>query len=214
MNAATWTDHELFLVETLACRVKLTRLDQLQAIWSSAPCGPAPFELEEALSRLRWAIDAYTVNLHPPLQPVRPVLTLRAQDNSPQDLRPHSNLMRARWNKPAIPTTVFVASKAAANLFGSTFGALPPLEHRDHDALLTDAFIHHLRKDPNTIDQWVGEQMRPKAGYRIKDPDAFKVRPDGSPYQIIESGGSYSARQLTSLCRFALERQFELLEVW
>ena len=216
MITPTWTDHEQFLTETLASRLKLVRLDQLRAIWADAPCGPVPFDLEEALTRLDWAIDAYSVNLHPPLTPQRPVLTLRAESTCPEDLRPYSDLMRKRWNKPAIPTTVFVASRAAANLFGATSGGLPPLDHRDHDALLTDAFIAHLQKHPHTIEHWQGEQMRHKAGYRIKDPDAFMLRPDGTPSQIIESGGAYSVRQIRSLCNFAfVERDhFELLEIW
>jgi hypothetical protein len=216
MITATWTDHEDFLAETCASRLKLTRLDHLQAIWALAPCGPIPFDLKEALSRLAWAIDAYTVNLHPPINPLCPVVTFRAEDHIPEDFRPHSELLRTRWKKPAVPTTVFVASKAATNLFGATSGGLPPIDHRDHDALLADAFVHHLRSDPDTIHQWVGEQMRSKAGYRIKDPDAFMIKPDGTPYQIIESGGAYSASQIGSLCHFAfVERDcFELLEIW
>jgi hypothetical protein len=141
------------------------------------------------------------------------VLTLEPDDPIPSNLRLYSELLRRRWSNAAVPTNVFVASRSAANLFGSTAGGIPPLEQRDHDVLLADAYVHHLRTNPDSIHEWVGEQLLKKAGHRIKNPDAFRVGADGKPYKIVESGGAYSAHQLQALCDFAIERGLAL-EVW
>ena len=37
----------------------------------------------------------------------------------------------------------------------------------------------------------MGEAARPKAGFRIKDPDAFLIDAAGKVRRVIESGGKY-----------------------
>ncbi len=151
--------------------------------------------------------------MHPPLKPERPVLRWGPGDPVPDNLDAISGRLRSRWNQPGVPTKVYVATKKAANLFGSTGGGLPELNHRDHDMLLADAFSVYLRKSPSLASQWLGEHLLPKAGFRIKDPDAFLVAENGVPYQIIESGGSYSIGQIAGLIQYARARSL-VLELW
>ena len=42
------------------------------------------------------------------------------------------------------------------------------------------------------------EDCLPKAGYRIKDPDAFLVNSAGEVLRVIESAGRYSIAQIES----------------
>jgi hypothetical protein len=77
---------------------------------------------------------------------------------------------------------------------------------------LGEVYVRYVIEAPKLARQWVGEHVLPKAGFRIKDPDAFLVREE-SPYRIVESGGSYNVRQLEGLVEYASERGLEL-EVW
>ena len=78
--------------------------------------------------------------------------------------------------------------------------------------LLGNVFTHYAINAPNAARQWIGEHALPKAGFRIKDPDAFLVN-QGAPYRIVESDGSYGVSQVKSLIEFARVRNLEL-EVW
>lgn len=215
-----WTERELWGAEALACRVQAARYDQLECIWEKAPVqGPPPFSLDDALNRFADYIECYTVNLHPPLAVRAPVLRIEVEDDAPSDLLPYSERLRSRFQKPSQPTRVYVASRALANLFGSTAGGLPELDNRDHDVLLTDVFCHYLRHNHvKAIACWDGENARSKAGYRIKDPDVFLLDACGVPERIVESGGKYSVHQLASLIDYAAGNNpfgRELaLEVW
>ena len=80
--------------------------------------------------------------------------------------------------------------------------------------MLTDVFCLYLRRSPAIAKQWIGEHLQPKAGYKVKDPDAFLLR-NGKPYRIVESAGAYGIKQLKSIIEFAAaaERPLEL-ELW
>ncbi len=93
---------------------------------------------------------------------------------------------------------MFYASRLAANLYGSSAGHLPDLNHRDHDLLLGQVYLVFRTARPTEARQWIGEDTRPKAGYRIKDPDAFLVDAAGEVVRVIESAGRYSASQVES----------------
>ena len=52
---------------------------------------------------------------------------------------------------------------------------------------------------------WVGEDTRPKAGYRIKDPDAWLLDAQGRTICVIESAGRYSTQQIESFHEHCVE---------
>ena len=64
---------------------------------------------------------------------------------------------------------------------GTLLAVLPMLDHR-----------------PKLAAQWVGEHSLPKAGHRIKDPDAFLRDPHGNILRVIESTGRYGIQQVQS----------------
>ena len=121
---------------------------------------------------------------------------------SPNDPEPdfHStrNAILARWRCGEGPVEVYWASPKAANLFGSSGSQPPKAWHLNHDLLLSEVYVHYQKYCANLISDWIGENILPKAGYRIKDPDAFLIDSDGEPYRVIESAGRYSIKQLQS----------------
>ena len=209
MISSTWTTHELTIVRVLTLCVSVACEEHFLSLVPED-------ELQPSLLRLVVAglVQRFEVNLHPRLEPTRPVHVWRVGERIPSqaDLIPISNELRARWTEPAVPTIVYVASRKSANLFGSTASRLPDLEHRDHDLLLADVFAHYARTRPEVVNQWIGEHALGKAGFGRKDPDAF-LEVSGRRVRIIESGGRYSAKQVHSLVRYAFEHGLDL-ELW
>ena len=118
--------------------------------------------------------------------------------DSEPDCEQLADSCRERWNKPAVPMTVCVASSLAANLLGSTAYGVPHRDHRNHDLRLASVYAAYRRQKPLLAALWVGEHGLPKAGHRVKDPDAFLRREDGRVVRVIESAGRYSEVQVQS----------------
>ena len=108
---------------------------------------------------------------------------------------------------------LFYASRLAANLYGSSAGHLPDLNHRDHDLLLGQVYLVFREARPAEARRWIGEDSLPKAGYRIKDPDAFLVDAAGDVIRVIESAGRYSPRQVESFHDHCVEHGLPY-ELW
>jgi hypothetical protein len=93
---------------------------------------------------------------------------------------------------------LFYATPLAANLYGSSAGRLPDLNHRDHDLLLAQVYVLFRKTRRDEARLWVGEDSFPKAGYQVKDPDAFLVDSAGEIIRVIESAGRYNLAQVRS----------------
>ena len=106
-----------------------------------------------------------------------------------------------------------MAAPLAANLLGSTSCGLPKPEHRDHDLLLAAVYVHYRTQHPKTAALWIGEHVLTKAGYRIKDPDAFLRDEQGRILQVIESAGRYSSAQVESFHEHCAELSLPY-ELW
>ena len=212
MNPHQWSQYERLLVETLTCKVTMLRESDARTLRRVQMVAVPRYSA--AIARLIGGglVERFLVNLHPPLAPKRPIVKLGVGKASEFAYDQMAQRLKERWRRPAKPTIVLVASRRACNLFGSTAGRLPDLCHRNHDALLGEVFVRYMNSAPKLAHQWRGEHIFPKAGFCIKDPDAFLFR-DQSPYRIVESGGSYNARQLESLVDYASEHELEL-EVW
>ena len=194
---SVWTQRDYDIVHTLAIRLRLMTISQAAAIW-----WPRQSTQRHARRRMRHLVHArllqrYIINAHPLLEPKQPLVTWRPGEARP-DCREVSERARSRWNSPAIPTEVYTASKQAANLFAADSHGLPALDHRDHDLLLADAYVAYRVQKPSEADRWIGEDFLPKAGFRIKDPDAFLIDDKGRPARVIESAGRYSTKQIAS----------------
>lgn len=210
--SGSWTPRDWDIAETLTRRVRLLSLGQIRSLW-----WPRAKSFRIVRRRLRklvagGLIQSALVNAHPPLDIQRPLVRWRPGETEP-DFEPIAQWAQSRWPKAAIPQTVFFASRLMANVFGSSAGQLPPLDHRDHDLLLGEVYTLYRTQWPVEARQWVGEDSLPKAGYRIKDPDAFLVSETGRVWRVIESAGRYSARQCLSFHAYCAERNFPY-ELW
>jgi hypothetical protein len=209
---STWTLAELELVETLARRVRLCREEQLAELWHEL-VSPS-LQLPDALGRLVTSglLHRTVVNVHPRLSIESPLAAWHPGKKTPSASRIASKI-RNRWRATAEPTTVYWASKKAANLYGSAAGDLSPLLHRDHDLLLAEVYVYYRRNRPKLAMRWFGEGVLPKAGFRVKDPDAFLFADDGRPELVIESAGRYGRSQVEAFHEHCVEYDLAY-ELW
>lgn len=211
MNPAVWSSTERMLLDVLTCRVPLLTVRDARRLWQAQSTEQA---FLRGMGRLiqRELVEVYALNLRRATETSKPVLSIGAGENQEVNCESVSQRLRARWSGQRRQTVVITASRKAANLFGSTAHGLPKMGHREHDALLGRVYVHYALNRPQEAHHWVGEYVLPKAGFRMKDPDAF-LMDNSEPYRIVESGGSYSRGQVESLVDYARDRKLEL-EVW
>ena len=209
----TWTDRDLDIVETLTLKVPVLSLRQIASAWWPASNRQlANTRRRLVLLNAGGLIRKYTLPAHPLLQMDGPVFSWTPGKPPPQYEAIAWQLQR-RWTEPSQPATVLTASKLAAHLFGSFAGKRPDPQHATHDLHLGQVYLWYRRSQPNAARLWLGEAAFPKAGFRIKDPDAFLIGPTGEPIRVIEFGGRYDARRVSDFHQHCLERQLPY-ELW
>ena len=152
--SATWTPRDLDIVETLTSRIRLLTLVLIKRIWWSGAASD-----RTVLDRLgilvhgrlihRAVVNLRSFAVH------KPIWAWRPGEREP-DFERLSRRARERWPAVAEPTAVFWATKLAANLFGSTAGRLPDLDHRDHDVLLAQVYAWYRTERPDQAQRWLG----------------------------------------------------------
>ena len=169
----TVTGRDLDLLACVTGRVRLLCRRHLADLW---PETQRQRSGEGWVSRLWRAglLEQHVINAHPLLTVHRPLFAWKPGVEDP-DPSVVSRASQERWRLASRPTEVYVATPLTANLFGSTACGLPKPEHRDHDLRLASVFVHYRRRHPRLARLWVGEHVLPKAGYQIKDPDAFSA---------------------------------------
>lgn len=207
-----WTNRDLDIVETLTRRVRILSFEQLKRIW-----WPHAGSRRVVRRRLRQLVTAgligrKIINVHPLLPITEPLARWSRETVTPKFDRV-AKAAKARWTEPAVPSEVFFATKLAANLFASTSHGLPPLTQRNHDLLLGQVYVFYRTTRPEQATRWVGEDVMAKAGYRVKDPDAFLVDEAGRFERVIESVGAYSVKQIASFHRHCFEYELPY-ELW
>ena len=157
-----WTARDLDIVEALTCRVRLLSIDQIARIWWSR--AGSLRVIRRRLRRLAAAglIHRTIANVHPPLDVSRPLAQWKPGVDEP-DSRQVASQAKNRWQSASTPRELFFATKLAANLYGSTAGALPELNHRDHDLLLGQVYAVYRTTRPEEAQWWVGHDTLPKA---------------------------------------------------
>lgn len=191
------TSRDLALLDALTLRVRLLTLRQVTELWW--PTGENQRCARRRLESLAEAklVEIHRVNAHPLLPVTSPLFTWQPGDAEP-DCEQVAENCRVRWDKPALPMTVCVAAPLAANLLGSTARGVPHRDHRNHDLRLASVYAAYRMQRPKLATLWIGEHGLPKAGNRIKDPDAFLRHDNGQLLRVIESAGRYSAEQVQS----------------
>ena len=193
----TLTARDLDVLDVLTLRVRLLTVRQIAELWW--PEGQNLRQAQRRMERLAAAdlVELHRVNAHPLLPVTTPLFGWMPGVEEP-DCDQVAAMCRDRWNKAAVPMTVCVAAPLAANLMGSTAYGVPKREHRNHDLRLAAVYVAYRLQRPKLAAQWVGEHGLPKAGHRIKDPDAFLRDPQGNVLRLIESAGRYGIQQVQS----------------
>jgi hypothetical protein len=116
-------------------------------------------------------------------------------------------------SKP-VPLTVYTATRATLNEFGGPSQLKRvDLQNGTHDLHVAAVYVLFHRRRPADAAVWVGEDVRPKSGYHMKDPDAVLEYGNGRRPLVVEFGGrSYKADHLRDFhhdCA-SRERDYEL----
>ena len=207
-----WTHRELNIAAALTRCVLLMTLSQIGHVWWPELVSQRPIRRE--LRRLRdgGLLRRAIINAHPRLAIKSPVFVWEPSQSEP-DFKRVAERIRSRWRNGGEPTEVYWASSQAANLFGSDAGQLPNVLHRDHDILLSEVYVFYRLRCPELVHRWAGEDVFPKAGFRIKNPDAFLLDDSGKPMRVVESAGRYGIRQIESFHQHCVERDLPY-ELW
>ena len=182
------------ILHTLARKVRLFTLEQLVGHWWT----PSPSGTANARKRLRQMLDAgllqrHRVNARPLPKLSEPVVTWSVDEPIP-DFGAATWELQNRWEKPPVATTVYLATRRTANLYGGkNRGRLKHAHQATHDLGVSAVYLSLLKKDPPAAADWVGEDLVPPEQFGGKVPDA--VLGDGleAIRLVIEFGGAYDA---------------------
>lgn len=203
--SSEWTTEERSIVRALALQVSIMTLDQIARGWFRGK-DDAQRQAADSLDKLATAglIELRRVEAPPIVKLSNPLHSWSPGSPAPSHNRLASIAERAsqRRNVDAVPTQTYVATAAAACLFGAFRHAGPPKEcELHHDLQLAEVFVRYLRSRRRQARQWLGEAAFPKLGFDIKgmkDPDAFIVLDDGRTRHIVEYVGNYSVDHLAA----------------
>lgn len=208
----TPTARDADLLATLTLRVRLMTVWQVAQVWW--PDGQSQQAPRQRLARLAEAglVEVCTVNAHPIAPATQPLWVWKPGQAEP-DATEVAGRARRRWRAVAIPTEVCVATRLTGNLLASKSHGLPRPEQLDHDLLLAMVYVRYRKLHPRLAALWVGEHALGKAGYGIKDPDAFLQDKSGRIQRVIESAGRYSVAQMRSFHEHCCEHDLPY-ELW
>jgi hypothetical protein len=199
------------IVEDLATKVRLYSVCQLAAEWWSGAAG-ALRRADAAVRRLEaeGLVESHLLLSEPPLDLDAPIYAWAPGDAEPPFER-GAWLLQSRWDPP-VRTRVVVATTHAKTLRadGSRGGLLYPSQ-ANHDLHVSQLFLRFRRVAPDRAAAWVSEDLRPKAGFRVKDPDVILDLDDGP--LVVEFGGRYDARRLRDLHAHCADRDLRY-ELW
>ncbi len=191
-------DHDHELLQTLACKVRLLTLAQVAATWWSVSAH-AQRNAKRRLMQLEAAgfLQQQFVLAEPMLPLNKPIATWR-----PGQADPDPNILawklQSRW--PGVAPAEHLAYRTTV-LAHREYGGPPRVKPFrsgtiTHDLHMSAVYLLIRANRPDVAAAWVGEDLIPKAGFGLSDPDAV-IKPNGGrPEWVIEFGGKYDARHV------------------
>lgn len=188
------------ILHALARKVRFFSLKQVAAAWWSTGRTPET-HARRVLGRLTDAgfLDEAQLLTSPPLDLREPLFVWRDGEPEP-DFGPLAWRMQSRFppeEKP-VGVTIYTATRATLNEFGGPSQLKRvDLQNGTHDLHLAAVYALFHRRRPADAAAWIGEDVRPKSGFRMKDPDAVLEYANGRRPLVVEFGGrSYKADHL------------------
>lgn len=188
------------ILHALARKVRYFSLEQVAETWWPETRSPRTYA-RRGLRRLAEHAFVDEVTLFAlPLQPLVEPLFRWYEGRAAPDFGQLAYRMQTRFDATPQPiaTRVFAATRATLYEFGgpSTLKEIT-LKDGTHDLHVAGIYCLFHRTRPADATAWIGEDVRPKAGYRLKDPDAVLEFEDGRRPLVIEFGGrSYQSPHL------------------
>ena len=199
VNLVRLTDHDSEILGSLARKVRAFTIDQLARGWWSHT------DLSGTLARRRMTrladagyVKRMLVHASPPLALSGP-LAVWSEGQPTPDFGSLAWKLQSRWpSRAPQPTDVVLAAKAANDMFGGpTTRPRFSSHHATHDLHVSDIYLIYRATRPDDAARWLGEDIREKSGYRLKDPDVLIDRDDCCRPLVVEFGGrSYDATHL------------------
>ena len=197
------------LLDALTRRVRLITAPLVAVLWaSSVPVvGRRLARLHRADLLLRARVMA-----HPLLDLAEPLIVWAPGDPDPE-AGPASYRAKTRWDRAPVSTTVFLASRRTARLFGGSGGRFDYPLQATHDLHVTALYVRLVRRDPETAACWRGEETIRRRRRRGKVADAVLVDHRERPVRAVEFGGSYRTDRIAAFHRVCKNRHLPY-ELW
>lgn len=208
------TTRDQEILEALACKVRLFSVEQVAAVWwPDASASQVHARRRLALLREDGFVERVDLPVDAMLTLAKPIFTWRPDAPGP-DFQAIAYCLQSRWLGPApVIRALYVSAPETNSIYGGpTRRKALDRGQVSHDLHLSELYLHLHRTAPERAQAWVGEDCLPKAGYRLKDPDAVLQFPDGSEL-VMEFGGRYDARRVRDFHEDCVERG-RAYELW
>lgn len=208
----TLTPRDLELLGALCRAVRLFAWEQVRTWWPTPAGERLAWRRLAALARVR-LLRKFRVHARPVPWPVSPAAVWHPGLRVP-DLYAVGRVLAARWNRPPVTTTVYVATRRAAHLLGGVArGRVGTPYQASHDLGVAAVYLHYLRHRPEDAARWVGEDNAGRAARGSKRPDAVVLDLARGRRLAVEFGAGYPPARLLAFHRHC-ERHRLPYEVW
>lgn len=201
------------LLDALSLKVRLLTVPQIARTWW--PAAESLSSARDVLARLEreGLVRRFHVLSRPELSLETPVAVWTPGADVP-NLGAVAYRLERRWALPARLIPAVAVTPKGANRFGGFARPLPRPSEQTHDVHLSAVYLKLRETEPHIAPSWISEaaikKSRPDApGEKL--PDAMIWRNEFPT--VIEFGGAYSKRKLSSFHAFC-ERRAYPYELW
>jgi hypothetical protein len=190
----TLTERDERLIRALLGKIRLVSLGQLARSWwpeSVSGRTNAQRRVQDLLAQKLLVRER--VFARPLIGLEAPVFRWKPGEPGP-DYGQLSYKLQSRWTAEPRRTTVYLASRRAANIFGGKVpGRIKNPSQVTHDLHLSELYLKILKEEPKLAQAWSGEDVIAPTRVRQKLPDAILFDAKGQPRLVMEFGGAYPA---------------------
>jgi len=203
------------ILSTLSRRVRMLTLAQIAEIWWTATVSGRSAARRRLQALRRAGLLAVRHVLARPLPSIEQPLFAWKPGEAPPDYGPLAWRLQSRWTSQPRRTSVFIATKRAANqCAGRACGVIKQHFQATHDLGVAQMYLCLRRKQPQSAEQWMGEDLLRLARRREKVPDAaLACDHENRICRVLEFGGAYDSVRLRQFHQDCARRQLPY-EIW
>ena len=206
------TYRDVEILHALCRAVRLFSWEQIRTWWPSGAGRRLALRRLSVLIRYG-LLRRFRVHARPGPWADRPAVAWTPGE-SPPDMFVVAQVLRSRWNRPPVTTTVYVATKRAAQLLGGVArGHVGTPYQASHDLGVSAVYLHYLKHRPADAAAWIGEDFSGRAKRGNKRPDAVVLDAVRRRHFAVEFGAGYPPARLFAFHRHC-EQNSLAYEVW